>query len=34
MLIELVLGQCLDLMDSRPDLQHISAMPEPTAARP
>ncbi|KAJ5778955.1 hypothetical protein N7457_006675 [Penicillium paradoxum] len=30
-----ILGQCLDLMDSRPDLHHISAIPEPTAvARP
>ncbi|EKV12281.1 hypothetical protein PDIG_46060 [Penicillium digitatum PHI26] len=26
-----VLGQCLDLMDSRPDLHHIPARPEATA---
>ena len=27
----LVLGQCLDLMDSRPDLHHIPTRPEATA---
>ncbi|KAJ5092338.1 hypothetical protein NUU61_007208 [Penicillium alfredii] len=30
----IVLGQCLDLMESRPELLHMASVPEPAAAAP